>query len=166
MHTQEAVFAARGAVAGQPVELTAFAQERDEAWLPAELYVGAFGGSGSAFRGRLHGLGEDRFLTFSALVERRGGRNQYGDLLRVKASEASTLQGHLVPPNAAAAAKQQMLLAGKLVGHQDRAASAARREAHRILGAYGVPVELSITLDAHQSAGVTQRSAPNSSPGV
>lgn len=146
---RDPVWHAQGDAGGVPLALTAYrpASALVEApkWLPATLRLGPEA-MATRYDGRVHGLGEDRAIVFSALVQRVGGRNVYADLLRAvpTSGDGGALRAVFVPPSAAAQIKTVLASAMQA---PETVRSAAKQEAQRLQGNYGVPARMSVQLD-------------------
>jgi len=142
------VFKASGHAQGHPLSLETFEAQSDApAWWPARLTLGTAPAT-RAFDGRVHGLdGQSAYITFATLVERRGDRNVYADILRGRKASAAggPLEAVFVPPNAAAQIKTLIQHAAH-GGVSKDVAQTARAEAQRIRETYGEAISLSVDL--------------------
>lgn len=157
--TLPVVFRATGRAPAQQysVSLEAYEAQSDApAWWPARLTI-AQDAAERSFDGRLHGLSGESYLTFSSLVERRGNRHVYADLLRGRTpSQASNaFAATFVPPHAAAQIRS-LIHQASLKGVPLVVSESARAEAQRLRTEYGSEAALTVEIAFDPSA---QRSA-------
>lgn len=147
------VFRAEGTAAELAVSLEAYEAQSDApAWWPARLTI-AQDAAERSFDGRVHGLADNAFVTFSSLVERRGDRHVHADLLRgrLPAEGQGRFAATFVPPLAAAHVRNLIVMSnGK--GVPSEQAKAAKDEAARVRAAYGMAVELDVVVAFEPSA--------------
>lgn len=150
MHTQPlpVVFRATGTSPQKyAVSIEAYEAQSDApAWWPARLTI-AQDAAERSFDGRVHGLSGQAYVTFSTLVERRGGRNVHADLFRgrLPAEGDSRFDATFVPPQAAAQVRT-LIHQSNLKGVPAAQAVAAKEEAARIRATYGVDVRMDVVV--------------------
>ena len=147
------VFKASGTVGAQGGEramvLMAFEANAGSAGqgFPAVLRVADAQGRNANTRGRVFGLGEDRSITFSSVIERDGdGAPVFADLVRASWDRAGNrLIGTFLPP---VAASQVSALYRRLRDENDAHTTTTRAEIESITAAYGQSVDLPVKVVA------------------